>query len=102
MTDMRSWPKKWNDAAMRRIVRRYDRSQSPRWPLFGMLALGLVAGAALGGYAVSQRWRLHGLSEYANRIRKLRSDMGMHEGDDGATIVSVPRSNLRRKATSEV
>ena len=86
-------------AAVRRIVRRYDRSRSSRWPLFGVLALGLVAGAVLGGYAVTQRWRL---SEYADRIRKLRADMSMHEDDEGATIVTVPRSNLRRKATSEV
>ncbi len=96
---MRSWPKKWNDATVRRIMRRYSQSQSPRWPLFGMLALGLVAGAAIGGYAVTQRWRL---SEYVARIRKLRDEMGMHEDDEGATIVTVPRSKLRRKATSEV
>jgi hypothetical protein len=93
---MRNWAKRWNDAAVRRIV---QRPQASRWPLFGMLALGLVAGAALGGYAVSQRWRL---SEYAARIRKLRADMTMHEDDEGATIVTVPRSKLRRKATSEV
>jgi len=96
---MRNWAKRWNDAAVRRIV---QRPQSSRWPLFGMLALGLVAGAALGGYAVSQRWRLQGLTEYAHRVRDLRTAMGMHEGDDGATIVTVPRSELRRKATSEV
>ncbi len=99
---MRNWAKKWNDATVRRFVQRYDRPQSSRWPLFGMLALGLVAGAALGGYAVSQRWRLQGLTEYAHRIRDRRTAMGMHEGDDGATIVTVPRSELRRKATSEV
>ena len=67
-----------------------------------MLALGLVAGAAVGGYAVSQRWRLQRLSEYAQRIRELRSERGMQEGDEGGTIVTVPRSELRRKATSEV
>ena len=99
MTDMRSWAKKLNDASVRRIVRRYDRPQSSRWALFGMLALGLVAGAAVGGYAVTQRWRL---TDYAHRIRKLRADMSMHEDDEGATIVTVPGSKLRRKATSEV
>jgi hypothetical protein len=87
---------------MRRLVSRYERPRSPRWPLIGMLALGFVAGAAAGGYAVSQRWRLKGLAKYAQRIRDMRTAMGMHEGDDGATIVTVPRSNHRRKATSEV
>ena len=96
---MRNWAKRWNDAAVRRIV---QPPQASRWPLIGMLALGLVAGAAVGGYAVSHRWRLQRLSEYANRIRDLRSAMGMHEGEDGATIVTVPGSRLRRKATSEV
>jgi hypothetical protein len=102
VTDMRNWAKRWNDAAVRRIAERYERPQPSRWPLFGMLALGLVAGAALGGYAVSQRRRLQGLSAYARRIGDLRTAMGMHEGDEGATIVNVPRSKLRRKATSEV
>ena len=101
MTDVRSWPQKWNDAAMRRLSWRYERPRSTRWPLLGMLALGLVAGAAAGGYAVSQRWRLKRLSEYARRMRDLRADMGSHEGDT-ATVITVPRSNHRRKATSEV
>jgi len=96
VTDMRNWAKRWNDAAVRRIV---QPPRASRWPLIGMLALGLVAGAAAGGYAVSQRWRL---SEYAARIRRLRADMSLHEDNDGATIVTVPRSKLRRKATSEV
>lgn len=99
---MRSWPKHWNDAALRRLAPGYVRSNSSRWPLFGMLAVGIVAGAALGGYAVSQRWRLQRLSEYAHRIRRLRTEVDMREAEEGATVVTVPRSRLRRKATSEV
>jgi hypothetical protein len=98
---MRSWPKKWNDTAMRRLAWRYERPRTTRWSLLGMLALGLVAGAAVGGYAVSQRWRLKRLSEYANRMLDMRAEMGMPEGK-APTIVTVPRSNHRRKATSEV
>lgn len=87
---------------MRRFAWRFESPRSSRWPLIGMLALGFVTGAVAGGYAVSQRWRLQRLSEYAHRIRDMRTAKGMHEGDDGATIVTVPRSELRRKATSEV
>jgi hypothetical protein len=99
--DVRTWPRQWNDAAIRRIAQRYNRTQSPRWPLFGMLALGLVAGAAVGGYAVSQRWRLKRLSEFANRVLDLRTETDMGAEED-TTIVAVPGSKLRRRATSEV
>ena len=101
MTDVRSWPKKWNDVAMRRLAWRFERQRSTRWPLVGMLALGLVAGAALGGLAVSQRGRLTRLSEYLRRLSDLPADMGRHE-DGTATVLTVPRTNERRKATSEV
>jgi len=85
---------------MRRIVRRYERSQPSRWPLFGMLALGLVVGAAVGGYAVTQRWRLEKLPELAHRFSDLRTGRSMRDEGE-ATVIAVPRSNLRRKATSE-
>jgi len=98
---MRSWPKKWNDAAMRRLAWRYERPRAARWSLLGMLALGLIAGAAVGGYAVSQRWRLKRLSDHALRLPELRREMGTRDGEE-ATTVTIPRSNHRRKATSEV
>ena len=99
--DFRSWPKKWNDAAMRRMAWRFEQPRPSRWPLVGMLALGLVAGAAIGGLAVSQRWRLEKLSQFVHRARNEDTEMGMHEGDL-AGVIPVPRSNERRKATSEV
>ena len=66
--ELSSWPKKWNDAARRRISTLPDHSPSRPWPLLGMLALGLVAGAAIGGYAVSQRSQMRRLATYAHRI----------------------------------
>jgi hypothetical protein len=66
--DLRSWPKKWNDAALRRIPTLPENSPSRLWPLLAMFALGLVAGAALGGYAVSQRSQMKRLAGYAHRV----------------------------------
>jgi hypothetical protein len=91
-----SWPKQWNDAAMRRIAERLDTPRSA-WPLVGMLALGLFAGAAIGGYAVSQRAQLKRLSAYA-----LGMGDGLDDMDTPDPQLTVPRSNHRRKATSEV
>src|SRR5581483_11910117 len=99
VTDLRSWPRQWNEAAMRRLVQRYEPSQPSRWTLFGMLALGLVAGAAVGGYAVSQRSRFERLPELALRVREMRA--GRRLQDDGEATVVAVSSNPRRKATSE-
>src|SRR5258708_13727883 len=53
--DLRSWGRHWNDAAMERIADLLPRSAPSRtWPMLGMLAIGLVAGAAIGGYSGSQ------------------------------------------------
>jgi len=96
VSNLRSLPRQWNDAAMRRIAERLDRPRSG-WPLVGMLALGLVAGAAIGGYAFSQRARLRRLSAYARQLGD-----GMDDMDSPETEITIPRSNHRRKATSEV
>ena len=85
---------------MHRIASRFERTRPSKWPLVGILALGLVAGAAIGGLAMSQRWRMERLSELVRRARRQDTEMGMHEGDL-ATVIPVPRSNDRRKATSE-
>jgi hypothetical protein len=66
-----------------------------------MLALGLVAGAALGGYAVSQRSQMKRLAIYASRKTHEFGRMGDSE-DQAVATVTVPRSNHGRKATSEV
>jgi hypothetical protein len=99
--DLRSWPKKWNNASLRQIARLPEDSPSRTWPLLGMLALGLVAGAALGGYAVSQRSQMKRLATYAHRMRDELATIGKLEAEPEA-VGSVPRSNHRRKATSEV
>jgi len=74
--DLRSWPKKWNDAAVRRIATLPENSRSRPWPLLAMFALGLVVGAGLGGYAVSQRWQMKRLAGYAYRAGDELAAMG--------------------------
>jgi len=99
--DLKSWGRHWNDAAMERIADALPRSSPSRtWPLLGMLALGLVAGAAIGGYAVSQRSHMKRLSDYAHRTG---DELSNTDSDDNNPVaVTTHRSNHRRKATSEV
>jgi hypothetical protein len=99
--DLKSWGRHWNDAAMERIADAWPRSAPSRtWPMLGMLAIGLVAGAAIGGYAVSQRSHMKRLSDYAHRMGDELSSSG--SDDDNPVAVTTHRSNHRRKATSEV
>jgi hypothetical protein len=100
--DLRSWPKRWNDASLRRIATLPENSQSRPWPLLSMLALGLVAGAALGGYAVSQRSQMKRFSTYAHGMRDELAARGRVEAVKPVAAVTSTRSNHRRKATSEV
>ena len=98
MTDFRSWPKKWNDASLGDYVALPEFKQSGgQWSLLGMLALGLVAGAAIGGYAVSQRAQMKKLAKHVHRMGDELAAMG-----DGDVVKPATRSNHRRKATSEV
>ncbi len=85
---------------MRRIVRRFESSPSSRWPLFGALALGLVAGVAIGAYGSSQRAQLKRLSLFARRTRFGLIDM--RDESEPAAVITVAPSNHRRKATAEV
>ena len=98
MSDFRSWPKKWNDTSLGDYVALPEFKQSGgQWSLLGMLALGLVAGAAIGGYAVSQRAQMKRLAKHARRMGDELAAMG-----DGDVVKPATRSNHRRKATSEV
>jgi hypothetical protein len=98
--DLRSWRNKWNDAELPQIPNFPGESSRP-WPLFGMLALGLVAGAALGGYAVSQRSQMKRLAAAAHRMGDELADMGRLDIKP-SPVVTTHRSNHRRKAASEV
>jgi hypothetical protein len=102
MMDFRSWPKKWNDASLRQIATLPENSSSRTWPLLGMLALGLVAGAALGGYAVSQRSQVKRLAMYGHRMSDELAAMGKDEAVKPAVVVTSHRTNHRRKVASEV
>ena len=97
--DLRSWRNKWNDAELPQIPHFPYESTSRPWSLVGMLAIGLVAGAALGGYVVSQRAQMRRLAGAAHRMGDELSAAG---GDEGDPVVTTHRSNHRRKATSEV
>jgi hypothetical protein len=97
LRDLRSLGRHWNDVALHRIAAALPENSRPRpWPLFGMLMIGLVAGAAIGGYAVSQRSRIRRLVLNAQRMHE---DIGP---DDEPVTVTTHRANHRRKATSEV
>ena len=98
MTDFRSWPKKWNDASLGDYVTLPEFKQSGgQWSLFGMLALGLVAGAAIGGYAVSQRAQMKKL---AKRVHRIGDELA--EDDADQPVTTNRRSNHRRKSALEV
>jgi hypothetical protein len=99
--DLRSWPKKWNEAALRDIAILPENATSRPWPLLGMLAVGLVAGAALGGYAVSQRSQMKRLARHAHRMGDELAAMGRVETVRPAAVASSSRSNHRRKAARE-
>jgi hypothetical protein len=99
VTDFRSWPKKWNDTSLGDYVALPEFKQSGQWPMFGMLALGLVAGAAIGAYAVSQRAQMKRLAKHARRMGDQLAAMGDADSEKPA---AATRSNHRRKATSEV
>jgi hypothetical protein len=106
--DLRSWPKKWNDASerwndasLRQIATLPEYPRSRPWPSLGILAVGLVAGAAIGGYAVSQRSQMKRLASYAHRMGDELGAMGTLEAAEPVVVMS-PRPNHRRKAASEV
>jgi hypothetical protein len=104
MTDLRAWAKRWNDASMRQIATLREPSSSRRWPMVGMFAIGMLAGA-LGVYAVTQRSRFARLAELAGRATVSRHDtpdeLDGVELEDPVSVTSH-RSNHRRKAGAEV
>jgi len=103
MRDLRSWGKRWNEGALERIAASVPRREQSRpWPLLGMLAVGLVVGATLGGYAVSQRAQMRRLAAYARRMGDELSAIGKDEPIKPAAAARSPRSNHSRKATVEV
>jgi len=101
VTDLRSWAKRWNDASLRQIATLREPSPPSRWPLLGMFATGLVAGA-IGSYAVTQRSQI---KRFVRRAliarRRVIDEFG---GVKVAKPVSVTShsSNHRRKAVAEV
>ena len=76
-------------------------SAPSRWPLLGMFAIGLVAGA-IGSYAVTRRSQIKRLASRALMAR--REVLGEFGEVEAANPVSVTSrsSNHRRKATVEV
>ena len=100
--DLTSLRKRWNDAALPQIPTLPGESHSHTWSLMGMLALGLVAGAALGGYAVSQRPQLKRLAMHSYGMGDEPADMGRIDAVNPVAVDKSTLSNHRRKAASEV
>ncbi|HSS61907.1 MAG TPA: hypothetical protein VLK30_10675 [Candidatus Limnocylindrales bacterium] len=101
MTDLRSWAKRWNDASMRQIAALRRPSPSRGWPLAGMFAIGLIAGA-IASYAVAQRSQIKRIATNAlAKRRAMLAEFGGTEGDKPGPGASR-RSNHRRKAEVEV
>lgn len=66
--DIRSWRDQWNAARLPQIGALSLERQSPNpWT---MLVVGLVAGVAIGGYAISQRAQLKRLGESLDSLSK--------------------------------
>jgi len=97
--DLRSWRNRWNEATLPQIPMLPFESRSRSWPLLGMLLIGLVTGAAIGGYAMSQRSQITRLARHA---RRMRDEMTMVNPDDEPITVTTHRTNSRRKTVSEV
>ena len=102
LRDLMSWPKKFDAASLRHLARLPEGSPSRTWPMLGMLALGLVAGAALGGYAVSQRSQMRRLAKYAHRMGDEMAARGKDDDVKTVAVATTTRSNHRRKAASGV
>ena len=101
MTDLRAMAKRWNDASLRRFATLREPSAPSRWPLLGMFAIGLVAGA-IGSYAVTQRSQIKRLASRALMARReVLGEFGEVEAGNPVSVTSRS-SNHRRKATVEV
>lgn len=96
MIDLRSWPKKWNDASLRQIATLPENS-SGGWSLLGMFAVGVIAGA-LGTYAMAQRSQI---KQFAKRAMAGVDDESIHMVAKLAPDLATS-SNHGRKATSRV
>jgi len=101
VTDFRSLAKRWNEASRRHVAILREPSPPSRWPLLGMFAIGLAAGA-IGSYAVTQRSQIKLLATRAlNARRQFLDELGEVEVAKPVSVASH-RSNHRRKAVVEV
>ena len=96
--DLRSLRSRWNEAALPHIPTLPFESRSRAWPMFGMLLIGLVAGAAVGGYAVSQRSQINRLVLHARRMGDGLSSL---DDLDEEPMVTTHRVNHRSKTSTE-
>src|SRR5260370_34724759 len=80
--DLRSWGRHWNDAAMERIADMLPRRAPSRtWPMLGMLAIGLVAGAATRRFGAAQRADEKGASGGDDSIRRVKNRPARHDAN---------------------
>ena len=96
--DLSSWRNRWNEVSLPHIPTLPFESRSRAWPMFGMLLIGLVAGAAVGGYAVSQRSQINRLMLHA---RRMGDGLGSMDELSEEPVVTTHRANHRSKTSSE-
>jgi len=101
VTDLRAWANRLSDASLRQLANLREPQPSRRWPLLGMFALGLVAGA-IGSYAVTQRSQFKRLAELAFRMKDEALDESGEVEETKPVSVTTHRLNHRRKAVVEV
>jgi hypothetical protein len=103
--DLGPWSKRLNSVSLPRIPNWPGNSSSRRWSMLGMLAIGVVAGAAIGGYLASHPSQMKRLGMKARRIGTDIAAMAGVEAvepvEPAAVITSTP-SNYRRRAALEV
>lgn len=98
---LRTLAKTLNAAALRRLGNVREPSRSRRWPLLGMFAIGLVAGA-IGSFAVTRRSELKRLAELAFRMKHRVVDEPAEVEEAKPVLVAPRRSNHRRKRVAEI
>ena len=96
MIDLRSWPKKWNDASLRQVAMLPEHSRFGNWSLLGVFVVGLAA-----GYAVANGSRIRAIAARTLYLGGAQSP----DGDLEVAIknsVTPSRSNHSRRVVSEV
>jgi hypothetical protein len=100
LIDLRSLPRRWNEAYGGRFATLPEPGSRSRWPLAGMFALGILAGAAITAVLMAQRSLSDAYGEQSYWMGDRVEGSGSAEPED--VSVTTHRSNHRPKTTTEV